>query len=203
MTFILFHGSFNSYNQINEYWLPKLKFLDQKVIYPRFPTDTWDEISANGPDIPPKKQSLNSWLQVFDSYYEEIKNKKDLVFVGHSSGPLFILHVLQKYHIQLNSAVFVSPFLKPLSKSSWQTKLINKSYYFDKFDFNLLRRLCPFSYVVYGTNDPYVETENSKHFADQMGSTVIPVINGGHLNREENSQLIVELCKSRGVIHTI
>lgn len=196
MTFVLFHGSFNSYNQIQDFWVPKLSLLKQKIIYPRFPIDTWDEITKKGEKAPLKKQSLQSWLKVFDTYYEKIKNEKKLVFIGHSTGPLFILHVLEKYRLQINSAIFVSPFLKHLSKVSWQVKLVNKSYYSNSFNFNLLRKLCPTSYVLYGTNDLYVETKNSLLFAEKMNSKIIPVENGGHLNTEETSQYIIDFCKS-------
>lgn len=197
MTFVLFYGSFNSYDQVKEFWLPKLISLKQKIIFPRFPMDTWDEVTALPKGALPKKQSLQSWLKVFEEYVDEIKKEKDLIFVGHSTGPLFILHVLQKFRIQLNSAIFVSPFLNPLANPAWQVKLVNASYFSNDFNFRVMRKLCPFSYVAYGTDDPYVETENSLNFAREMGSTVIPVEGGGHLNNEESSEAVISLCKSR------
>jgi len=195
MAFVLFHGSFNSYDQIKDFWFPKLKKLNQKIIFPKFPIETWDEITQGGKKYIPKKQNLQIWLKTFDKYYEAIKNEKDLVFIGHSSGPLFILHVLQNYELSINSAIFVSPFINPLTKPAWQVKLINQSYYSNKFVFNLLKRKCLNSYVLYGTNDPYVETENSLDFAKKMASNIIPINNGGHLNTEATSKSVIDTCK--------
>ncbi|HSW97579.1 MAG TPA: alpha/beta hydrolase [Candidatus Saccharimonadales bacterium] len=192
MTFVLFHGSFNSSEQITHYWLPKLEKLGEKIIFPKFPIDTWDEITENEHTL---KQNLTSWLNTFEMYLDEIKKEGKLVFVGHSTGPLFILHVLHKYKLQLHRAVFVSPFINPLKKPAWQVKEVNKSFYYSKFDFTKLQNLCSSSYSLYGTDDPYVEVKNILDFANKMKSKEIPVKDGGHLNNEETSSIVVDYCK--------
>jgi|SRR3989344_4616556 len=192
MTYVLFHGSFDSYNQIKEFWLPELSKSKNKVVFPKFSINTWKEISDGGPNYSPKKQTKDIWLKEFKPYYDRIKNEKNLILIGHSSGPIFILHVLQKYKLKINSAIFICPFLNPLSKPAWQVKLINKSYYYDHFDFKLLRSLCPKSYVIYGTDDPYVETENTLAFANKMGSKIISIEKGGHLNYKGSFKFINE-----------
>lgn len=159
MTFVLFHGSFNSYEQVKEFWLPEIEKyvlpLGHKIIFPHFPTDSFEAITEAGPQAPAEKQNLETWMQVFGEYYPQIKVEKELVFVGHSLGPLFMLHVLEKHAFKLKRAIFVSPFLtSPGSK--WQIDVVNRSFYKSKFDFGKLQKLVPVSEVLYGSDDPYV-----------------------------------------------
>jgi len=126
-----------------------------------------------------------------------VAQTKDLVFIGHSLGPLFILHLVEKFNLHLDSTIFVCPFLLHLKTSPWQINLVNKSFYKSDFDFTQLQRKISTSFVLYGTDDPYVETMQSLVFAKQLGSSVIGVVGGQHLNKEENTNLIVELAKTR------
>ena len=194
MAIVIFHGSFNSLQQISDFWLPEITRLKQKVIFPQFPVDTWEEVTQNGENAMPVRQTLDAWLKKFEEYVPEIRQEKELVFVGHSSGPLFILSTLQKYQILLKSAVFVSPFLNPLTKPAWQVKEVNKSFYAN-FDFDKLQELCPKSYSLYGIDDPYVETENTLVFADKMKSILVPIEYGGHLNNDKSGKFVTEYCR--------
>ena len=111
MKFIIFHGSFAN---AEGNWFPELKenleSLGQKVIVPQFPIDNWDEVTKAGSNFLPRHQNLTSWMQIFDEIYHDFKKNETLCFVGHSLGSLFILHVVARYKIKLDSAIFVSPF---------------------------------------------------------------------------------------------
>ncbi len=200
MKFIIFHGSYGS---PDGNWFPQLKkkleLLGQEVIVPRFPVDDWDEVTKKGPSQELKNQNLENWLKAFEDTRKKLKKDDKLCFVGHSLGPLFILHVVQKYNIKLDSAIFVSPFLRPLNKA-WQIYLANKSFYNAVFDFEKLKKLIPVSYVLYSDNDPYVDEEYSKEFAQKLNSSLIFVKKAGHMNSEVNLNefpLVLELCKTR------
>lgn len=200
MKFVLFHGSFGS---PGSNWLPELKedleSLNQVVMAPSFPVDTWDHITELGEDVPSKKQNLNNWLAEFDAFYKTLRKGEPLCFVGHSLGPLFMLHVVERYNIQLDSAIFVCPFLDTLHKS-WQIDHVNKSFYKTDFDYEKLRKLIPVSYVVYSNNDPYVEQHFSKEFGQLLNSSMILLKRGGHLNDEVHLSefpLVRDLCYSR------
>lgn len=201
MKFVLFHGSFNSYDQLNKHWLPKLKeeisSLGHEIIFPNFPTDSWDDVTARGEGVSAKKQNLESWIKVFEQYLLKLKEGDDNIFIGHSLGPLFILHLLEKFKIKLDAALFVSPFLTRLEKPSWQINTVNASFYKDDFNFEKISKLWKISYVIYGDNDPYVDLSQILSFAQKTKSSLVPVVDGGHLNKGENTELIIELCKSR------
>lgn len=202
MTFVIFHGAFGG---PEENWFPQLKEslegLGQQVITPQFPIDNWDEVTGNGLKVPPKNQTLDNWMKVFSNILPEIKDEGKLVFIGHSLGPVFILHIVEKYNIKLDCAIFVIPFMSPLKRPDlWQFDLVNASFYKENFDFEKLRKLIPLSYVLYSDNDPYVDKKYSLKFAEKMGSSKIIVQRAGHMNMEVNLNefpLVLELCKSR------
>lgn len=186
MIFVIFHGAGGD---PDGNWFPRLKekleMFGQEVIVPKFPT--------------PEGQSLDNWIKVFNPIYENIKKEKKLCFVGHSLGPLFILHLIEKYNLKLDSAIFVSPFLNILGKNSYIDK-INKTFYKTNFDFKLLQKNIPVSYTLYSDNDPYVKSDYSIEFAKKLNSPLLVVKKAGHMNSEVNLNefpLVFELCKTR------
>ena len=128
MTFLLIHGSFGS-PQGN--WFPELKdkleALGQRVIVPSFPVEDWDEVTENGPKVPPSHQSLTAWLKVVTDALAAVPPHEPLCVVAHSLGCLFLLHAVQHHRLTLDSAIFVSPFLHPLEKA-WQFDHVNASF---------------------------------------------------------------------------
>lgn len=200
MKFVLFHGAFGS---PEGNWFPQLKdqleSLGQRVVVPEFPTDSWNEMTKAGADASPTKQNLSSWFQAFDKIQKTFKKGEKLCFIGHSLGPLFILHAVEKYNIQLDSAIFVSPFLDPLQKS-WQIDAVNKTFYRTDFDFEKLKKLIPVSYVLYSNDDPYVDKNHSLLFGKALESSMILVKHAGHMNSEVNLNefpLVIDLCITR------
>jgi len=198
MKFVIFHGSFG---HVGDNWFldikRRLESLGQEVIVPQFPVDNWDEITQAGPEKIPPNQNLQNWLGVFEDVYKDFKKGEKLCFIGHSLGPLFILHAVDKYDLQLEGAIFVAPFLEKLGKS-WQIDLVNKSFYKTNFGFGKLRKLIPVSQVFYSDDDPYVESNFSLEFAQNLGSRLILVKGGQHMNSEAgytSFSQVFESCK--------
>lgn len=202
MKFVLFHGAFGS---PEGNWFPELKekleSLGQEVIVPRFPVESWDEVTQGGTGKPPTRQTLENWLKVFEPIAKNFKKGEKLCFIGHSLGPVFILHAVDRFNIQLDSAIFVSPFMDPLkSKEFWQFDLVNASFYKTDFDFERLKKLIPVSYVLYSDSDPYVAKTHSILFANALDSSRILVKRAGHMNSEVNLNefpLVFDLCTTR------
>ncbi len=202
MKFVLFHGAFGS---PQDNWFPQLQEhleeLGQEVIAIQFPVEDWEKMTKTGPKFVPRKQSLSNWLATFEKeILPEIKNRGDICFIGHSLAPLFILHTVDKFNIELDSTIFVSPFLTTLKKATWQFNTVNRSFYKTDFDFAKLRKLIPVSYVLYSDNDPYVEKYHSIGFGKRLGSSHLLVRRAGHMNTEVNLNefpLVLELCKTR------
>ena len=200
MKFVLIHGAMGN---PEENWFPyfkqSLEAFGQEVIIPRFPVDTWDEITENGPKKLPIKQNLANWLDIFEPIAKRFKKSEKLCFVGHSLGPLFILHAVSRFDIQLDSAIFVTPFLDVLHRM-WQIDHVNASFYKTDFDFKKLKERIPISYTLFSNNDPYVPLDSNKDFSSRLKSSSIEVCGAGHFNKEfgyTSFPLVIELCKTR------
>ncbi|PIY69211.1 hypothetical protein COY90_01970 [Candidatus Roizmanbacteria bacterium CG_4_10_14_0_8_um_filter_39_9] len=200
MKFVLFHGSFGS---PDENWFPQLKRkleeLGQTVIVPKFPVEDWGAMTKKGPHQTLKNQSLQNWFKTFEKILSTLEGKDKLCFVGHSLGPLFIVHVVQKYNIQLDCAIFVSPFLEN-PPGVWQFDLVNKTFYSVGFDFEKLKKLIPVSYVLHSDSDPYVNMNQSVLFGKAMDSSIIFVRKAGHMGGDVKLgefPLVFDLCTTR------
>jgi len=199
MKFIIFHGAFGS---PEGNWFPalkeKLEGIGQSVIVPQFSVDDWDEVTSAGQKVPQRNQYLKNWLQGFEEVNKKIVPGEKLCFIGHSLGPVFMLHVVEQYKLQLDSAIFVSPFMESLhSKEFWQFDHVNDSFYKTEFDFADLKNRIPVSYVVYSEDDPYVDKKFPLKFAGALGSAVIPMVSAGHVSNPIYASLMFELAKTR------
>lgn len=200
MKFVFFHGSFVGPEYI---WWPYLKLglekLNQKVIAPQYPVDYWKQVQNISELSVLKKQTLAHWTEKYIQVKKNLKESDKLCFVGHSLGPLFILHMLDKFPLKLDCAIFISPFFSKLNKS----KLIdhvNDTFYRTEFDFAKLHKLIPKSYVLYSDSDPYVDNNLSLDFSRKLKSDVISVHDLSHFDstiKLTRFPLLLELCKTR------
>ena len=185
MLYLIFHGSFGS-SEGN--WIPwlksKLEALGHKVINPQMPVEDYKLMEKTGPTFECKNQSLTSWLEVFQKeVLPQIDINQPLIIVAHSLAPVFVLHILEKYNLQLQQAVFAAPFLAT-DPSDWMFYNVNNSFFKPDFDFEKLSKLCGETIVFYGDNDPYVPVAMPIEFADKLNARKIVIPNGGHLNAE-------------------
>lgn len=147
------------------------------------PVESYEEFEKLGAKAVAKNQNLNNWLKEFEKILPKLKGHR-ICFVGHSIGCVFILHAINKFNLQLDSAIFVAPFLDKLNP---------------ELNFTKLKKLIPISYAVYSDNDPYVSIKQSLKFAQKMNCQKIIHRGGGHLGDifYQGFHLIEELCKTR------
>lgn len=185
MKYLIMHGSYGSPEENWFRWLEKqLKELGHEVTLEQFPVDNWDEVTKIGPEkisnFTPT-QSLSAWEDYFVKNILPRVKDEPFVFIGHSSAPIFMLHMLLKYSFTLAGAIFVAPFFDiPDRPPIWQFYPTNKTFYNYVFDFAKIKSQIGKSYVIYSDNDPYVPASQSPLFADKLGSEKILVKNGGH-----------------------
>jgi predicted alpha/beta hydrolase family esterase len=205
MKFVIFHGSLGTKDGN---WFPdlktKLEYMGQTVYSPQFPIDDEELLKTQIPKE--TKQNLTSWLETFEKgILPKLEGDEKVCFVGHSLGNPFILHVIEKFKIDLDCAIFVSPLLDNLETTK-DSKLpeyyhkVNSTFYKTDFNYSKLSEYIPLSYVLYSNTDPYVEPHRSLHFAKVLNSSPIQVKKAGHFNDSVNMYefpLVYDLCVSR------
>lgn len=159
----IIHGA---YGNPQENWFPWLKDSLEKegheVILPSFPT--------------PENQSLREWYKILSSSDIE---RDDIIFVGHSLGPAFILHLLEKS--KAKAAFLVAGFISPLSNPQFDS--INETFIEEGFDWNRIRNHCENFFVYHSDNDPYVSLDHAYELADKLGVKPKIIKHAGHFNR--------------------
>lgn len=163
--FVIVHGAYGS---PDENWFPWLKQeliqLGNQVIVPRFPT--------------PEGQNLQKWLEILDKEVGDFTS--DLVMIGHSLGPAFILSKLELLKKPIKACFFASPFTGKLGLSDFDS--INGEFTEKTFDWGKIRANCKEFYIYSSDNDPYVPMQKGKDIAKKVGAHFNVIHDGGHIN---------------------
>ena len=163
----IFHGT-EGYPEEN--WFPWMKQeLEQKgfkVFVPAFPS----------PPVLPAK--ISEWFSVLKNFEQHIN--ESTILIGHSSGGVFTLRVLEKLTHPVKAAFFVgTPIgIKPIAN-------FNRDNSFSGFDFNWedIRKKAKNFFVFQSDDDPYVGLDNGKELARNLGVELSFVPNAGHFNK--------------------
>lgn len=159
----IIHGT---YGNPEENWFPWLKKelerLNIPVFIPAFPT--------------PEKQNIKNWTETFLPLEKKINEKS--IFVGHSIGPAFVLHILERYKIK--KAIFVAGFLGSLGNTDFDK--LNKSF-FKEFEWKTITQNCEKFVLFHADNDPYVPLNKGEELANKLGVKLKIISGAGHFNK--------------------
>jgi predicted alpha/beta hydrolase family esterase len=140
-----------------EVWLPQLPNSDKPN------TKTYNKFLLSNPKF------------VFD---------KDTVIIGHSSGSVEALSLLQ--HLPKDSVikavVLVSTFKDNLE---WDNL---DGLFIEPFNFDLIKKHCQSFTFIHSDNDPYCPISHAEYLAEQTNGKVIKLAGQGHFNTELGPQ---------------
>jgi hypothetical protein len=184
MQYVIFHGAYGSANGNWFPWLKsKLESQGHEVFVPQYPEEDYEEVLAGvkrDGTFKFEKFTLNSWLNTFKTeVYPKLKDNP--VFIGHSIGPLFILHILSTFDIKIKKAYFIAPFLR-LPEDDPPYDLVIRAFNADKLDFEAIKEKIAESLVIYSDNDPGVPIPNALEYAKALGSKTMLISGMGHFN---------------------
>ena len=153
-----------------ENWFPwmkqELEVKGYQVFVPTLPT--------------PDNQSLTSWKDAFDQYLQYIN--KDTIFIAHSSGPAFVLSILENIKQPISACYFVAGFLGLIGIESFDR--LNKTITHREFHWGKIKESSQSFYMYHWSDDPYVPLNNAQDMADSLWIQIDMIEWGGHLNSE-------------------
>lgn len=178
--YFLIHGSFGS---PFANWLPwlyrELQSRDREVYVPDFPTGVG-------------YQNYENWSKLLKTYLEAgLIGEKTTIF-AHSIAPVFVCKFLIENQVKVKKLVFVCGFNQYLGIDEDYDE-VNHTMYLD----NLadVKKYCDEIICFYTENDPYVNYEAEKAFADAIATRQVVIKDGGHLNAESGYREFPELLE--------
>jgi predicted alpha/beta hydrolase family esterase len=162
---IIIHGSFGS---SEENWFPwlasEIRKIEHEATVPTFPT--------------PEGQNLRNWLNAFKKQVGSLE--PNMVLVGHSLGPSFILTLLERSKSAVLGTFLVSGFLGSLNNPTFDD--VNSTFVNRDFNWPLIRSHAGIIHVYNSDNDPYVPIKKGRELAQNLGVELTLVKGGGHIN---------------------
>lgn len=161
----IFHG-FEANPDAN--WFPWLKEELEKKGYTVFVPEMPDSGS-------PK---LDAWMKHMEQYKDKID--ENTIFVGHSLGCPFILHLLQNLDHPIKAAFLVSAFVGELGP-------VFDPFIGDisirEFNWEKIRKNCAKFVIINSDNDPYIPLEKAKELHEKLSGSDLKIFPArGHLN---------------------
>ena len=180
--YLLVHGSFGS-PFVN--WIPWLSSElenDGLIVFtPDFPTGVG-------------YQNFDNWSRLLKTYIEAGIINENTIIYAHSIAPVFICKFLIENKIKVKRLVFVCGFNNYLGIDE-EYDAVNNSMYLDNLED--VKNFCDDIICYYSDNDPYVNYDAEKDFADKISTKQICIHNGGHLNSESNYTEFKELLDNK------
>jgi len=166
---IILHGTANTPDGNWFRWLEsELKKQGYEVWVPQLPDSEM-----------PNAQKYNQLLLSSGFDYNE-----KTIMVGHSSGAVAILNLLQELpeQVRIKAAFLVGAFKGPLGKET-RSELFPKP-----FDFAKIKDHCSEFIFIHSDNDPYCPLSDAEFLAEQLGGKLEIKKGQGHFNLETGPQ---------------
>lgn len=154
--------------------------------------DNWfqwlrEKLQENGykvwvPNLP---NSMHPNSKVNTKYiFENWSFDKDSIIVGHSSGAVLILYLLQNLpeNIVIDRAFLVSAFKNDLG---WPNL---KDLFPESFDWQMIKKHARKIIILHSDNDPYVPLEHAEFIAKKLDAKLIVKKGQGHFNLEAGAK---------------
>lgn len=135
-------------------------------------------LEVYAPDFPtPEGQNLENWMEVLQEYPEI---DEDTILIGHSTGAVFILSILEKVE-KVKEAYLISGFT---GKLGIEFDALNESFAEKEFDFEDIKDSAGEIYVFHSDSDPYVPLEKAEDLALNLEASLHLKAEAGHFNTE-------------------
>ena len=106
----------------------------------------------------------------------------DNLIIGHSSGAVEILHLLQNLSegMMVNFAILVSVFSQKLAEEPEWAQL--KSLFEEPFDFAKIKTKARKFLILHGSDDPWCDPAQAQDIAQKLGGEYVAIEGGQHFS---------------------
>ena len=178
--YFIIHGSFGNPYSNWFAWLHDFIASDgQEVYVPDFP-------------IGVGFQNYENWNNLLEYYYKLGLIDETTTIIGHSIAPIFITKFLLEHKMKVKKLIFVCGFnnyfgidgdYDEVNGTMYTTNIENIKEYADDI-------IC-----FYSDNDPYVQYEVEKDFADKVATKQVFIKGAGHINKETGYDIFEEIVE--------
>ena len=111
-----------------------------------------------------------------------MKIDENTVLIGHSTGAVFILNILDERDLDIEAAFLISGFTGKLHDERFDP--LNETFAERDFDFEEIRNSAGEIFVFHSESDSYVPLEKAAELAPKLDADLQLVADAGHFNTE-------------------
>lgn len=132
------------------------------------------------PQLPDSSKPNTKAYNTFLLSNENFTIDSDTVLIGHSSGAVEILSLLENLPAETNvkAAILVSAFADDLGRESLA------GLFEQPFDFEAIKSHCAKFIFIHSDNDPYVPLKQAEYLSNQLDGELLLAEGQGHFNTE-------------------
>lgn len=121
-------------------------------------------------------------------------------FIGHSIGCQSIDRYIETLPLKtrVGGTVYVTGWLtlKGLDDYEEEDRQAALPWIETPIDFEKVKTICPKSIALFTKDDPFVDIGNAEFYKEKLGSRIIILESGGHLNDESNTKELPEVIRA-------
>ncbi|MEX0919214.1 MAG: alpha/beta hydrolase [Parcubacteria group bacterium] len=126
--------------------------------------------------------------------------EENTYFIGHSIGCQSIDRYLETLpeETRIGGVVYVAGWLtlKGLEDYEEEDRSAAKPWIETTINFEKVRTISPKSFAIFTQDDPFVDVENAEFYKEKLGSQIVILESGGHLNDESNTKELPEIIRA-------
>ncbi|MDD5586550.1 MAG: alpha/beta hydrolase [Alphaproteobacteria bacterium] len=166
LNFLIVHGAYGDPGENWILWLKRnLRQEGQEVLTPVFPT--------------PEGQNWDGWHRIAEMALLD-RDPANTVLIGHSIGATFVLRLAGMTSAPYKAVFAICPFMRDLGLPDFDA--INATFLHHDFKWDKIRSGAHSIFCFAGADDPYVPLTLAHEAAEAVGTGLIVVEEGGHLN---------------------
>lgn len=178
--YFLVHGSFGDpFVNWFEWLFKQIKAQEKRVYCPQFPTGVGF-------------QNYENWSKLLKYYLDLGLINEDTILIGHSIAPVFIIKFIIENNLKVKKLIFVCGFNNYYFDPEQYDK-VNENMYSENIE--KIHNYCDEIICFYSDNDPYVNMQTEKDFADKVATKIEIIKGAGHINSETGYDSFEEILK--------